>query len=104
MKTPEDSIRRYKMILQQVKNGCSKQQAYTKYGVDRNTIAPQAPIAELASANPEVYAMLKASFKRKDSIKVFASTCRGFCKKEPTASAILLKKQNGTLLDIFQNE
>ncbi|KAJ4944675.1 hypothetical protein JOQ06_013218 [Pogonophryne albipinna] len=103
VKTPDHSIRRYNMVLEMVRDqGISKAEAYTRLGVDRNTIVYQAPIAEIAAVNPELYKTLRSSFKRKDSIKRFAETCRGFCKQEPTASAILKHKDTGSLLDIHR--
>ncbi|KAI4825404.1 hypothetical protein KUCAC02_021084 [Chaenocephalus aceratus] len=55
VKTPDHSIRRYNMVLEMVRNqGISKAEAYTRLGVDRNTIVYQAPIAEIAAVNPEL--------------------------------------------------
>ncbi|XP_034083397.1 coiled-coil domain-containing protein 106-like [Gymnodraco acuticeps] len=55
VKTPDHSIRRYNMVLEMVKKeGISKAVAYTRLGVDRNTIVYQAPIAEIAFVNPEL--------------------------------------------------
>ncbi|XP_053363547.1 coiled-coil domain-containing protein 106-like [Clarias gariepinus] len=104
VKTPDDSIRRYNMVLEKIKKDhISKAEAYARLGVDRNTIVSQAPIAELAAANPDLFRTLRSTFKRKDSLKGFAETCRGFCEQEPTASAILKKKGDGSLLDIYKN-
>ncbi|XP_062393742.1 coiled-coil domain-containing protein 106-like isoform X2 [Sardina pilchardus] len=103
VKTPDDAVDRYNMVLAKVKKEkISKAEAYARLKVDRNTIAQQAPIAELAIANPDLYSTLRLSFKRKDSLKRFADTCRGFCEQEPTASAIAKKKDDGSLLDIFK--
>ncbi|KTF70898.1 hypothetical protein cypCar_00048278 [Cyprinus carpio] len=104
VKTPDDSIRRYTMVLEKVKKDrISKAEAYFRLGVDRNTIVSQAPIAELAATNPDLFHTLRSTFKRKDSLKRFVETCRGFCEQEPTASAILKKKYDGSLLDIYKN-
>lgn len=103
VKTPEESIRRYKDVLKEVQKGRSKAEAYSRFGIDRNTIVCQAPIAELAAANPTLYTTVRASFKKKESLKTFAETCRGFCLQEPTASAIENKKRSGTLLDIYRS-
>ncbi|XP_057204423.1 coiled-coil domain-containing protein 106-like [Triplophysa rosa] len=104
VKTPDDSICRYNMVLEKIKKeNISKSEAYARLGVDRNTIVYQAPIAELAAANPDLFNTLRSTFKRKDSLKRFAETCRGFCEQEPTASAILKKKDDGSLLDIYKN-
>ncbi|KAF5904903.1 coiled-coil domain-containing protein [Clarias magur] len=104
VKTPDDSIRRYNMVLEKIKKDhISKAEAYARLGVDRNTIVSQAPIAELAATNPDLFRTLRSTFKRKDSLKGFAETCRGFCEQEPTASAILKKKGDGSLLDIYKH-
>ncbi|RXN14689.1 coiled-coil domain-containing protein 106-like [Labeo rohita] len=104
VKTPDDSIRRYNMVLEKIKKDhISKAEAYARLGVDRNTIVSQAPIAELAATNPDLFCTLRSTFKKKDSLKRFAETCRGFCEQEPTASAILKKKGDGSLLDIYKN-
>lgn len=103
VKTPDDAVERYNLVLAKVrKDRISKSEAYARLGVDRNTIVCQAPIAELAMANPDLYNTLKNGFKRKDSLQRFAETCRGFCNQEPTASAILKKKEDGYLLDIYK--
>lgn len=102
VKTPDDVVTRYMRVLSEVQKGHSKRVAYQRQKVDRNTIASQAPIAELAVANPTLFQSLKGTFKHKDSLKTFAETCLGFCLQEPTASTIILKKKNGALLDIFK--
>ncbi len=71
VRTPEDSIKRYHKVLQLVNGGFSKAEAYNKMNVDRNTIVMQAPIAELAIANPEEYKSLRATFKKGESIQNF---------------------------------
>ncbi|KAL6490198.1 hypothetical protein MHYP_G00005430 [Metynnis hypsauchen] len=84
VKTPEDSIERYDMVLQLVSTQkISNSEAYARLNVDRNRIVIQAPISELAKANPEVYSALRATFKRKGNIKRFTDECRAFCEKEP---------------------
>ncbi|KAF4114252.1 hypothetical protein G5714_004475 [Onychostoma macrolepis] len=70
-RTPEDSIKRYHKVLQLVNGGFSKAEAYNM-NVDRNTIVMQAPIAELAFANPEEYKALRATFKKGESIQRFS--------------------------------
>ncbi|XP_073772674.1 uncharacterized protein isoform X2 [Danio rerio] len=52
VRIPEDSINRYNKVLQLVRDGLSKAEAYNKVKIDRNTIVMQVPIAELATANP----------------------------------------------------
>jgi len=58
VRTAEDSIKR-----------CfSKAEAYNKLNVDRNTIVMQAPIAELAIANPEQFKTVRVTFKKGEGI------------------------------------
>ncbi|KAL6490197.1 hypothetical protein MHYP_G00005420 [Metynnis hypsauchen] len=103
VKTPEDSIERYDMVLQLVSTQkISNSEAYARLNVDRNRIVIQAPISELAKANPEVYSFLRATFKRKGNIKRFTDECRAFCEKEPTTSLMAKKKHEGALLDIYK--
>ncbi|KAL7851397.1 hypothetical protein AOLI_G00217530 [Acnodon oligacanthus] len=64
VKTPEDSIGHYDMVLQLIgTQKISKSEAYARLNVDRNTIVSQAPISEIAKAIPEVYSALWATFK-----------------------------------------
>ncbi|XP_057207354.1 coiled-coil domain-containing protein 106-like isoform X2 [Triplophysa rosa] len=72
-RTPEDSIKCYHKVVQLVKGGLSKAEAYHKIKVDRNTIVMQAPIAELATANPEEFKALRATFKKGESIQKFSN-------------------------------
>lgn len=84
VKTPEDSIERYDMVLKLfIKEKISKSEAYLRLNVDRNTIVSQAPISELAKANPELYSVLRATLKGKGNMKIFADECRPTERKSP---------------------
>lgn len=71
-------------------------------GVDRNTIVNQAPIAELATVNPEMYKLLRAGFKKGHSLQKFADKCMAQCILEPNISHISAMKQSNDLLDILK--
>lgn len=75
VQTPEGSIKRYYKVLNLVKRGLSKSETYNRPNVDRNTIVIQAPVAELAAANPEAFWKLREMFKKGHSIQKFAEIC-----------------------------
>ncbi|XP_067249363.1 coiled-coil domain-containing protein 106-like [Chanodichthys erythropterus] len=96
--TPEESLKRYYKVLNLVKQGLSKAEAYNRLNVDRNTIVIQAPIAELAAANPESFRKLRQMFKKGDSILKFAESC--LCKEKANEDVIKQMKEANDLLDI----
>ncbi|XP_026079001.1 coiled-coil domain-containing protein 106-like [Carassius auratus] len=100
VRTPEDSIKRYHKVLQLVNGGLSKAEAYNKMNVDRNTIVMQAPIAELAIANPEEYKAMRATFKKGESIQKFAGSCLARCLAQPNVDMIKKLKESSAILDI----
>lgn len=99
-RTPEDSIKRYHKVVLLVKGGLSKAEAYNKIKVDRNTIVMQAPIAELATANPEELKSLRATFKKGASIQTFSELCNAHCLPQPNVDVIRRFKESNALLDI----
>ncbi|XP_042620380.1 coiled-coil domain-containing protein 106-like [Cyprinus carpio] len=98
--TPEESLKRYYKVLNLVKQGLSKAEAYNRLNVDRNTIVIQAPIAELAAANPESFRKLRQMFKKGDSILKFAASCLCLCKEKANEDVIKQMKEANDLLDI----
>ncbi|XP_042613329.1 coiled-coil domain-containing protein 106-like [Cyprinus carpio] len=52
--TPEESLKRYYKVLNLVKQGLSKAEAYNRLNVDRNTIVIQAPIADMFSRSASI--------------------------------------------------
>ncbi|MGH0157361.1 UNVERIFIED_CONTAM: hypothetical protein FKN15_042875, partial [Acipenser sinensis] len=58
-KNPHEVIRKYKKVLSTYRKGHNMSQAFIHQGVDRNTIASTAPIAEFAMANPSKYAEME---------------------------------------------
>ncbi|XP_051990828.1 coiled-coil domain-containing protein 106-like isoform X3 [Xyrauchen texanus] len=100
VRTPEDSIKRYYNVLKLVKQGLTKTEAYNRFNVDRNTIVIQAPIAELAAANPEAFKALRESFKKGDSVQRFAESCLTLCRLHPNVDVIHNMKEIDDLLDI----
>ncbi|XP_026111230.1 coiled-coil domain-containing protein 106-like [Carassius auratus] len=102
VKTPEESVCRYQKVLRLVKSGSTKADAYNSVGVDRNTIVNQAPIAELAAVSPDMFKILRAGFKKGDSLLKFAEKCMPQCILEPNASQIRAMKEASGLLDILK--
>lgn len=100
VKNPEDSIKRYHKVLHLVNGGFTKAEAYNKMNVDRNTIVMQAPIAELAVANPEEYKAVRATFKMGESIQKFSDVCLARCLAQPNVDMIKKLKESSALLDI----
>ncbi|XP_052461276.1 uncharacterized protein LOC128019335 [Carassius gibelio] len=98
--TPEESLKRYYKVLNLVKQGLSKAEAYNRLNVDRNTIVIQAPIAESAAANPESFRKLRQMFKKGDSILKFAESCLCLCKEKANEDVIKQMKEANDLLDI----
>lgn len=70
-------------------------------GVDRNTIAMNAPIAELAIAAPEKYAEFKDQYARKDKLGDFARKCLdAIDDSTDIASSVQALKKSGKLLPL----
>nr|XP_021336798.1 uncharacterized protein si:dkey-92i17.2 isoform X4 [Danio rerio] len=102
VRTPEDSINRYNKVLQLVRDGLSKAEAYNKVKIDRNTIVKQAPIAELATANPTEFKSLRATFKKGESVQEFANLCLTRCLAQSNMEILKQLKESNALLDIFK--
>ncbi|KAG9259411.1 coiled-coil domain-containing protein 106-like [Astyanax mexicanus] len=100
VRTPEDSIKRYDTVLELVKKGLTKSEAYCKTRVDRNTIVNQAPIAELAVVNPEMFSALRVNFKKGSNLQKFAKLCEDQCLLKTNQTKICALKEKGDLLDI----
>lgn len=100
VENPEESILRYNKVLKLVKGGATKADAYISMRVDRNTTINQAPIAELAAVNPELFRVMRASFKKGDSLQRFAAKCMAQCIVEPNAGLITAMKEANDLLDM----
>ncbi|XP_036420344.1 coiled-coil domain-containing protein 106-like [Colossoma macropomum] len=54
-RTPEDVLKRYKMTLKAFKKEGSMNRAFKKVGVDRNTLALTAVVAELQMVDPDFF-------------------------------------------------
>lgn len=102
VKTPEESVCQYQKVLRLVKSGSTKADAYNSVGVDRNTIVNQAPIAELAAVSPDIFKILRAGFKKGDSLLKYAEKCMAQCILELNANQIRAMKEASGLLDILK--
>lgn len=61
----------------------------------------QAPIAELATANPEEFKALRATLKKGESIQKCSDICLTRCLAQPNVDMIKHLKESIALLDIF---
>lgn len=91
-------------MLNYLKAGTTKTQAYFKCGVDRKTIADTAAIAELEACDLEAYNNLRGNFQRGHKLSDFADQCRELCRQEPLQSTIENKKKAGLLIDFNERQ
>lgn len=70
-RTPNDVLHRYKRILRIYKKGGSMAKAFNTIGIDRNTVALTAPLAEIMIAAPEFYKSLTAFDSSQDTLLEF---------------------------------
>ncbi|KAL7825580.1 hypothetical protein SRHO_G00341020 [Serrasalmus rhombeus] len=73
---PAEVIRRYEKVLAIYMKGNTMAKSFQKYGVDRNTIAQTASIAELSLAAPETYRQLNDDRGKKEKLLDFAKKCQ----------------------------
>lgn len=75
--------------------------ACSRLGVDRNTIALNAPIAELSIAAPEKFAAFKDQHSIKDKLGDFAGKCLDAIRKSPEVEhRVNALKKSGKMLPI----
>jgi len=92
---PEQAIKRYNKVLDYLKGGTTKTQAFFKCGVDRKTISDTAAIAELEACDIEAYKNLRGTFQRGQKLSNFAERCRVLCRQDWShCKAPLKKKRN----------
>ncbi|XP_058621119.1 coiled-coil domain-containing protein 106-like, partial [Onychostoma macrolepis] len=98
-KCPEDVLKRYKKVLRAYKKEGSMTRAFTKVGVDRNTLALSAVVAEIQIIDPEFYRSIPQFQPQQDKLFDFAQRCSEALTNEVKASIISAKK-SGQLLPI----
>ncbi|XP_068071719.1 uncharacterized protein [Danio rerio] len=98
-KSPEDVLKRYKKVLRAYNKEGSMTRAFTKVGVDRNTLALSAVIAEIQIVDPEFYRSLPQFQPQQEKLFEFAQRCSEALNTEVKAS-IFSAKQSGKLLPI----
>ncbi|XP_056464860.1 coiled-coil domain-containing protein 106-like [Gadus chalcogrammus] len=97
MTTIDGVVRRYMRALKSFKKTGSMKRAFEHLGVDRNTIARTAPIAEVHIIFPDIFEGL--SKDSHDKISTFTERCREAITAE-MASTLTHKKNAGELLPI----
>ncbi|XP_077388509.1 uncharacterized protein LOC144025968 [Festucalex cinctus] len=98
---PDEVIARYKKVLKVYKKKHSIVAACKMVGVDRNTIALNAPIVELSIAAPEKFAEFKAQHTRKTKLGDFAGKCLDAIRGSPNiVSSVMALKKSGKLLPV----
>ena len=80
---PDEVIERYQKVLKAYKKKNSITAACKIVGVDRNTVALNAPIAELATAAPEKFAEFRDQHTRKHKLCDFAGKCLDAIRDSP---------------------
>ncbi|XP_067296098.1 coiled-coil domain-containing protein 106-like [Pseudorasbora parva] len=73
--TPEDVLKRYNKVLHAFKKEGSISKACTKVGVDRNTLALTAVVAEIQLVNPEFFRSIAKFRVKEEKLCDFAKRC-----------------------------
>lgn len=68
-------VRRYHKVLKAYKNQGSKTKAFKTVGVDRNTLALSAPLAEISIAFPKILKSLPHFNSKKDKLLEYSKCC-----------------------------
>ncbi|KAL7874744.1 hypothetical protein SRHO_G00057140 [Serrasalmus rhombeus] len=98
---PAEVIRRYEKVLAIYMKGNTMAKSFQKYGVDRNTIAQTASIAELSLAAPETYRQLNDDRGKKEKLLDFAKKYQDVIASDKSiAEKISNMKVEGKLLPI----
>ncbi|XP_053335825.1 coiled-coil domain-containing protein 106-like [Clarias gariepinus] len=73
--TPQQVVSRYKNIFRHFSKGGTMSAAFKRVGVDRNTVAVNAPIAELYIAAPDKFKDLLKNHSSQVKLSAFATQC-----------------------------
>ncbi|KAK0135331.1 Coiled-coil domain-containing protein 106 [Merluccius polli] len=102
---PDEVIARYRKVLKAYKKKNSITAACRIVGVDRNTIALNAPIAELSIAAPEKFAEFKDQHTTKHKLGDFAGKCRDAIRDCPDIDdTVRALKKSGKLLPVGKGD
>ncbi|XP_039609850.1 coiled-coil domain-containing protein 106-like isoform X1 [Polypterus senegalus] len=94
-------IHRYKQVLSTFNKKKSMSGAFRHYGIDRNTIANTAPIAELHLAAKEMLGVVGLFNPREETLVKYAQKCANLIESDENLSRkIELMKATGELLPI----
>ncbi|KAL7861025.1 hypothetical protein AOLI_G00173740, partial [Acnodon oligacanthus] len=96
VRTPEVVLKRYKMTLKAFKEEGSMNRAFKKVGVDRNTLALTAVVAELQMVDPD-FSKSVPKFSPSEKLIDFSRRCQEVLTAD-VRSAINAKKSAGLLL------
>ncbi|XP_059189946.1 coiled-coil domain-containing protein 106-like [Centropristis striata] len=99
VKNIRDIIKRYKAVLKRYSEGGSMKTAFEEVGVDRNTIARTAVVAELCLAAPEAFSALDRWNDKIEKLSAFVDRCRAAVTTE-IKEQINRMKEDGILLPI----
>ncbi|XP_026108212.1 coiled-coil domain-containing protein 106-like [Carassius auratus] len=98
-KCPDDVLKRYKKVLRAFKKEGSMTRAFIKVGVDRNTLALTAVVAEIQIISPEFFRSIPQFQPQQEKLFDFALRCSEALTTEMKAS-ITSGKKSGKLLPI----
>uniref|UniRef100_UPI003AADD341 coiled-coil domain-containing protein 106-like n=1 Tax=Centroberyx gerrardi TaxID=166262 RepID=UPI003AADD341 len=84
---PDQVLQRYNAILREYKRTKNLGAAYKAVGVDRNTVATTAPIAELAIVSPEKYRELLQIHRKEKKLLAIAKQCADVITKDAQLQA-----------------
>ncbi|KAI7789914.1 coiled-coil domain-containing protein 106-like [Triplophysa rosa] len=98
-RTTDDVVRRYHKVLKAYKNQGSMTKAFKTVGVDRNTLALSAPLAEISIACPKFLKSLPPFNIKKDKLLEYSKRCAESMTPEVTTKIEDLKAK-GKLLPI----
>ncbi|XP_038135159.1 coiled-coil domain-containing protein 106-like [Cyprinodon tularosa] len=102
---PDEVIARYRKVLKAYKRKKSITAACKIVGVDRNTIALNAQIAELSIAAPEKFAEFKEQHTRKHKLGDFAGKCVDAIRDDADIdSRVKALKKSGKLLPVGKGD
>ncbi|XP_028296574.1 coiled-coil domain-containing protein 106-like [Gouania willdenowi] len=98
---PKEVVKRYQKVLKAYKKERKLSAAYRKVGVDRNTVATNAPICELAVVAPEKYKELLFAHTPQQRLQDFAKKCLEVLMNDPNLLRdVEQQKKKGKLIPL----
>ena len=84
---PEDVVHRYKKLVKVYKKNRSLPITFSQFGIDRNTVAGTAIIADVLIAGEGGEFGELPEFEEKQTLKRYANECKAFLDANPTLQA-----------------